>query len=76
MAGATASCSRIIVGGGMTADAAAHGIRELDLKRTLGLIDAEGHGPYNRPPVSKGLWKGEPEAAIWRDTAVCDPSKT
>jgi hypothetical protein len=45
MAGATASCSSIIGGGGMTADAAAHGIRELDLKGTLGLIDAEGHGP-------------------------------
>jgi 3-phenylpropionate/trans-cinnamate dioxygenase ferredoxin reductase component len=76
MAGATASCSRIIVGGGMTADATAHSIRELDLEGTLGLIGAEGHGPYNRWPLSKALWKGEPGVAIWRDTAVCDSSKT
>ena len=60
----------LIVDGGMTADAAAHGIRELDLEGTLGIIGAEGHGPYNRPPLSKGLWKGMPEAAIWRDTAA------
>jgi NADPH-dependent 2,4-dienoyl-CoA reductase/sulfur reductase-like enzyme len=60
----------LIIGGGMTADAAAHGIRELDLEGTLGIIGAEGHGPYNRPPLSKGLWKGEAEAAIWRDTAT------
>src|SRR2546428_467151 len=24
--------------------------------------------PYNRPPLSKALWKGEPEASIWRKT--------
>src|SRR5581483_3274054 len=31
---------------------------------------AEPHPPYNRPPLSKALWKGEPEASIWRDTAA------
>jgi NADPH-dependent 2,4-dienoyl-CoA reductase/sulfur reductase-like enzyme len=58
----------LIVGGGMTADAAAHGIRDVDPTGTLGMITAEPHPPYNRPPLSKGLWKGEPEAGIWRDT--------
>ena len=60
----------LIVGGGMTADAAAHGIRELDPNGALAIISAEGHEPYNRPPLSKGLWKGEPEDAIWRNTTA------
>src|SRR2546430_13226392 len=53
--------SRSIVGGGMTADAAARAIRETDPKAPIGLIGAEAHPPYNRPPLSKALWKGEPE---------------
>lgn len=52
----------------MTAAAAAQGIRESDASGTIGLISAEPHPPYNRPPLSKALWKGEPEASIWRDT--------
>ena len=60
----------LIIGGGMTADAAAQGIREGDPAGTIGLISAEPHPPYNRPPLSKGLWKGEPEESIWRKTAA------
>ena len=56
----------LIVGGGMTADAAAHGIREVDPSGTIALVSAEPHPPYNRPPLSKGLWKGDPVDAIWR----------
>jgi len=58
----------LIVGGGMTADAAVRGIREADPSGTMGLVSAEEHPPYNRPPLSKALWKGEPEASIWRGT--------
>src|SRR6266566_1884787 len=58
----------LIVGGGMTADAAARAIREADPTGTVGLISAEPHPPYARPPLSKGLWKGDPEAGIWRGT--------
>lgn len=58
----------LIVGGGMTADAAAHGIRELDGDGTIGLISAESDPPYNRPPLTKGLWKGEALESIWRKT--------
>ena len=53
----------LIVGGGMTADAAVHGIREVDRSGSIGLISAEGHPPYDRPPLSKKLWKGKPFAA-------------
>ena len=58
----------LIVGGGMTADAAAHGIRELDRDGTIGLVSAESDPPYNRPPLTKGLWKGEALESIWRKT--------
>src|SRR5215467_8986589 len=58
----------LIVGGGMTGDSAVSGIRELDSKGSLALISAESDPPYDRPPLSKKLWKGEPLGAIWRHT--------
>jgi len=59
----------VIVGGGMTADAAAHAIREADAGGNIGIISADPHPPYNRPPLSKGLWKGDdPEKTLWRGT--------
>src|SRR6267143_745548 len=60
----------LIVGGGMTADAAAQALHETDPVGSVGLISAEPHPPYDRPPLSKGLWKGEPEEKIWRKTAA------
>lgn len=56
----------LIVGGGMTADAAARSIRAVDAPGAIGLIGAEADPPYNRPPLSKGLWKGEDEDTVWR----------
>ena len=56
----------VIVGGGMTGDAAAQGIREVDSSGAILLVSSETHNPYNRPPLSKGLWKGESEESIWR----------
>lgn len=58
----------LMVGGGMTADSAARAIREIDPDGTIGLISSEQDPPYERPPLSKGLWKGEPLEAIWRGT--------
>ena len=58
----------LIVGGGLAADAAARGIREIDERGTIGLLSGEPHPPYARPPLSKSLWKGEPEGSIWKDT--------
>jgi 3-phenylpropionate/trans-cinnamate dioxygenase ferredoxin reductase component len=63
----------LIVGGGMTAAAAITGIREVDRDGSIGVITSEPHPPYNRPPLSKALWKGTPLASIWRtanDAAV------
>jgi NADPH-dependent 2,4-dienoyl-CoA reductase/sulfur reductase-like enzyme len=58
----------LIVGGGMTADASIGGIREVDPSGSVGLIGADSHPPYDRPPLSKGLWKGKPPESIWRKT--------
>ncbi len=56
----------LIVGGGMAADAATHGIREVDLDGEIVMIGNERVPPYNRPPLSKMLWYGEPLDRIWR----------
>jgi NADPH-dependent 2,4-dienoyl-CoA reductase/sulfur reductase-like enzyme len=58
----------LIVGGGMTGDAAVKGIREHDADGSITLVGAEPHPPYKRPPLTKGLWKGGDEAKIWRGT--------
>ena len=58
----------LIVGGGMTGDAAAKGIREHDSDGDITLVGAESHAPYKRPPLTKGLWKGGDESKIWRGT--------
>jgi 3-phenylpropionate/trans-cinnamate dioxygenase ferredoxin reductase component len=58
----------LVIGGGMTADAAVRGIRELDANRAIGLIGAETDPPYARPPLTKALWKGEPFESVWRKT--------
>lgn len=62
----------LIIGGGMAADAAVRGIREVDANGTIGLISAEPDPPYDRPPLSKGLWQGKPLEKIWRGTADRD----
>jgi 3-phenylpropionate/trans-cinnamate dioxygenase ferredoxin reductase component len=58
----------LIVGGGLTADSACKGIRELDPDGKIVLISEEPHAPYSRPPLSKALWKGEAEDTVWRGT--------
>ena len=58
----------LIVGGGMTADAACRGIRAEDGDGSIGLVSAEEHPPYARPPLSKKLWLGGEEDSIWRGT--------
>lgn len=37
-----------------------------DPVRPVTVISLENHPPYNRPPLSKGLWKGKPVDKIWR----------
>lgn len=64
------SYTYVIVGGGMTGDAAAQGIREVDPIGSIALIGAETHPPYNRPPLSKGLWKDAALESIERQGAT------
>jgi len=59
----------LIVGAGMTGDAATKGIRSVDLDGPVTLVGAEPHPPYKRPPLSKGLWQGAPEEKVWREPA-------
>jgi 3-phenylpropionate/trans-cinnamate dioxygenase ferredoxin reductase component len=56
----------LIIGGGMTAAAAVDGIREVDPTSGIGMISTEPDPPYDRPPLSKALWKGKPLDSIWR----------
>ena len=58
----------VIVGGGMTGDAAIGGIREVDTQGSIALFGAETEVPYNRPHLSKGLWHGKSLDDIQRDT--------
>jgi 3-phenylpropionate/trans-cinnamate dioxygenase ferredoxin reductase subunit len=60
----------LIIGGGMTAAAAVQGISQIDLPHKVGIISDESSPPYNRPPLSKALWKGEPLEKIWRKSVV------
>ncbi len=46
----------LIVGGGMVADSAARGIRELDTDGSIGIISEDVDRPYARPALSKKLW--------------------
>ncbi len=58
----------LIVGGGMAGQAAIQGIRELDSDNPIGVVGSETYKPYKRPPLSKGLWKGEAPDRIWLKT--------
>jgi NADPH-dependent 2,4-dienoyl-CoA reductase/sulfur reductase-like enzyme len=69
LGGIMPSYKYLIIGGGMTADAAVAGIREVDPHGSIGLISNENHPPYNRPPLSKGLWKGKPLEDIFRQSS-------
>jgi NADPH-dependent 2,4-dienoyl-CoA reductase/sulfur reductase-like enzyme len=60
----------LIVGGGMTADAAVKGIREHDTDGRVTLVGAEPHRPYKRPPLTKKLWSGGDEEKIWLSAAA------
>ncbi|MBI4808894.1 MAG: FAD-dependent oxidoreductase [Nitrosomonadales bacterium] len=58
----------LIVGGGMTADSAARGIRKIDKSGSIAMFSEERDTPYDRPPLSKSLWKDKQFDSIWRST--------
>lgn len=49
----------IIIGGGMTGSAAAMEIRKNDSNGSIAMFSKENFMPYNRPPLTKGLWDGK-----------------
>jgi 3-phenylpropionate/trans-cinnamate dioxygenase ferredoxin reductase subunit len=53
----------LIVGAGMAADAAAKAIRDVDAAADVGMVGEETSPPYQRPPLSKALWKGDKTVA-------------
>jgi 3-phenylpropionate/trans-cinnamate dioxygenase ferredoxin reductase component len=71
-AGTSETSRYLIVGGGLTADAACRGIRELDPNGTITVVADELYPPYARPPLSKALWKGGDEDTIWCRTGKLD----
>ena len=56
---ATTHFDYLIVGGGMVADTAARGIRELDADGSIGILSDDVDEPYTRPALSKKLWTDE-----------------
>jgi NADPH-dependent 2,4-dienoyl-CoA reductase/sulfur reductase-like enzyme len=59
----------LIIGGGMTADAAVSTLVASDPQGRIGLISAESDPPYDRPPLTKGLWKDQELGSVWRETS-------
>ena len=55
----------VIIGGGLAADAAVRGIRERDAAGSILVVSDEDRPPYDRPPLSKALWRGAPVDGIW-----------
>ncbi len=51
----------------MTADSAVRGIRKIDPSGSIAMICDERDPPYDRPPLSKSLWKDQPFESIWRN---------
>jgi 3-phenylpropionate/trans-cinnamate dioxygenase ferredoxin reductase subunit len=58
----------LIVGAGMAGGAAVNGIRNVDKEGTIGLIGDETYMPYDRPLLSKGLWKNKTIDDVWKKT--------
>jgi NAD(P)H-nitrite reductase large subunit len=49
----------LVIGAGLAGVSAIEGIRELDKENSIGVLGAEEHLPYDRPPLSKKLWFGK-----------------
>ena len=53
------SYNYIIAGAGLAGASAVEGIRERDTRGSILLVGADPQRPYNRPPLTKGLWTGK-----------------
>lgn len=52
----------------MAGDSAVKGIREIDGEGSIAVFSHEADPPYNRPPLTKDLWKDGDTEKIWRKT--------
>jgi NADPH-dependent 2,4-dienoyl-CoA reductase/sulfur reductase-like enzyme len=59
----------LIIGGGMSADAAVTTLAARDPQGRIGLVSAESDPPYDRPPLTKGLWKDQDLGSVWRESS-------
>ncbi len=64
----------LIVGGGLAAESAVQAIRETGETGSILIVSDEADPPYNRPPLSKDLWRGQAVDTIWRpiDAAIAE----
>ena len=53
----------VIVGGGRAAASVVDAYREAGGEASITILSADEHPPYNRPPLSKGILRGEMEPA-------------
>lgn len=60
------SVSHLIIGAGVAGESAAQAIRSVDADASIAMLGDEAHPPYDRPPLSKALWKDGREDDIWR----------
>lgn len=64
------STEYLIVGAGMAGESAAHAIREHDPSGQIDMLGLEPDPPYDRPPLSKALWKpGHDVQSVFRPIA-------
>jgi len=64
------SFDHVVIGAGVAGDAAAHGIREVDPGATILLVGSEPEPPYDRPPLTKDLWRPDPPGSVDLGTDV------
>src|SRR5215467_5096041 len=64
----------LVVGGGLAAESAVQAIRENGERASILVLSDEADPPYDRPPLSKGLWRGQAVDTIWRpiDAAIAE----
>lgn len=66
--GVMESYKYLIIGNGVSADAAVNGIREMDTSGRIGILGEEPYPTYSRSLLSKGLWLGAQPSSLWRST--------
>ena len=64
----------VIVGAGHAGVQAAASLRDEGFAGPIALVSADGHAPYQRPPLSKAYMKGEATADVTVAEALSEPN--